>query len=85
MKKTLRVLFFTVIIIVIVVILKSYIITHTKKNSANRIYSETNLISTTSSDDVYDVILFWGQSNMLGACGYFGAERLYERFKICWR
>ena len=31
--------------------------------------------SYTSNEDVYDVILFWGQSNMVGSCG----NRTYEK------
>ena len=33
------------------------------------------VITKAKSDDVYDVILFWGQSNMLGSCGIKDGEK----------
>ena len=39
-----------------------------------------NLISIANAteDDIYDVILFWGQSNMLGTCGAKAGEKVYD-------
>lgn len=81
MKKTVKivlVLFLMLIIIATSFIVKNYITTYIKKGSSNLVHSEANLISAPESKDIYDVILFWGQSNMLGTCGRYTYERSYQ-------
>lgn len=40
--------------------------------------SLNNICIATNSEDIYDVILFWGQSNMLGTCGKMNPEKIAD-------
>jgi len=55
-------------ITLIVCILSQFIVPFNISNSANEIEEQ----------DVYDVILFWGQSNMVGSCGLKENEKLAD-------
>lgn len=59
MKKILKKLFFIILCILLIVI-------------QNPQYFNLNV--NAAHNDIYDVILFWGQSNMLGTCGKFSSE-----------